>query len=357
MTRLFLASVLAAVLLPAAATAEPCAATSAAVASSEAPAAARLSADQQREVVTRLADLLETRYLDIPTGRRYAERLRAQLACGAYAALTDPTALGEQVTADLQAIAPDRHLRLAPQGAGVGKPRAAGELPQSAQATGPDGLEDARMIGDVAYLRFNMFPADPTSGDAARAFLLAHADARAVIIDARPLRGGGEVVMDALLPLFYAQPTKLLRLDMRASGPDDDGEPTPAMVRQTAPAGIIRLDHQVTPDAAETRLRAAPLYYLTSRRTASAGEHMALALKRTGRGVLVGETTMGAGHFGWIEALPHGFRAFIPTGRTYDPDTGFDWEGRGVTPDVAVPADAALDEALARIARTGPSHP
>jgi hypothetical protein len=319
----------------------------------DAPAAvapAGLSAVQQRDVVTRLADLLEARYLDPATGARYAQRLRAQLANGAYARLTDPAALGEGVTADLQAVASDRHLRLAPKG-GFAKARVKDGAPPSTRPTGPDGLEEARMIGDVAYLRFNMFPADPTSGDAARAFLLAHADARAVIIDARPLRGGGEVVMDALLPLFYAQPTRLVRLDMRSAGPGDDGGPTPAMVRQAAPTGIIRLDHQVTPDAAETRLRGVPLYYLTSKRTASAGEHMALALKRTGRATLVGETTAGAGHFGWIETLPNGFAAFIPIGRTYDPDTGFDWEGRGITPDVATSADAALDKALARIGR------
>lgn len=317
-----------------------------------------LSPAQQQEVVARYADLLETRYLDVEIGRRYAERLRKQLAVGAYAGLTDRDALGERVTADLQAISPDRHLRLATQEA-FAKPRVREDAPQSVRPRGPEGLEGARMIGDVAYLRFNMLPTAPASGDAARAFLLAHADASAVIIDARALRGGGEPVMDALLPLFYARPTKLLRLDMRSAGPDDDGEETPAMVRQAAPEGIIRLDHQVTPDAVEIRLQGTPLYYLTSRRTASAGEHLALALKRTGRAVLIGEITAGAGHFGWIETLPHGFAGFVPVGRTYDPDTGFDWEGRGVTPDILVPADAALDDALARIARQAgvPAHP
>ena len=41
-----------------------------------------------------------------------------------------------------------------------------------------------------------------------------------------------------------------------------------------------------------------------------------------------------------------GYAAFVPVGRTFDPDTGKSWEGTGVTPDVAVPADKALDEAL-----------
>jgi C-terminal processing protease CtpA/Prc len=61
---------------------------------------------------------------------------------------------------------------------------------------------------------------------------------------------------------------------------------------------------------------------------------------------LVGETTHGAGNYGRPVSLPGGYAAFIPLGRTFDPDTGQGWEGTGVTPDVAVPADQALDKAL-----------
>jgi DNA-binding protein H-NS len=53
---------------------------------------------------------------------------------------------------------------------------------------------------------------------------------------------------------------------------------------------------------------------------------------------------------------PSAFMAFIPVGRTYDPDTGEGWQGVGVTPDVAVLADQALDEALRRAAAAG-AHP
>jgi C-terminal processing protease CtpA/Prc len=41
-----------------------------------------------------------------------------------------------------------------------------------------------------------------------------------------------------------------------------------------------------------------------------------------------------------------GYAAFVPVGRTFDPDTGQSWEGTGVAPDVPVSADRALDEAL-----------
>jgi C-terminal processing protease CtpA/Prc len=54
------------------------------------------------------------------------------------------------------------------------------------------------------------------------------------------------------------------------------------------------------------------------------------------------------GHYGDVQPAGQRFAALIPVGRTYDPDTNWDWEGRGVTPDVQVPAAQALDEALRR---------
>ena len=100
------------------------------------------------------------------------------------------------------------------------------------------------------------------------------------------------------------------------------------------------------PAASATPLRKAKVILLTSRKTASAGEHLALALKKTHRATIVGETTRGAGNFGRRFDLPGGYAAFIPFGRTYDRKTGKGWEGTGVAPDIAVPADRALDKAL-----------
>jgi len=93
-------------------------------------------------------------------------------------------------------------------------------------------------------------------------------------------------------------------------------------------------------------LKDAKVYLLTSKGTFSAAEHLSLALKRTHRATLVGEATGGGAHFGGMAPMGKGYAAFIPVGRTFDPDTGESWEGTGVKPDVAVPADKALDEAL-----------
>lgn len=314
-----------------------------------------VTSQERTEVVQGLAQALEAAYYDPAQGRAYAALLRADLAKGAYDNLDDPSALGAKITADLNALSPDGHLRIAPTAA-FARPRPpAADAPLSTRISGPPGMEEAKMIGDVAYLRFNQFPDDPKVDKAARDFLLAHADAGAVIIDSRPNRGGGVGVMAAILPLLYAQKTTLVRMDARAGVEEEGPGFEDVLVPQPAPKDFARTDHIVTPDRTETRLQRTPVYYLTSRRSGSAAEHLALAFKRTGRATLVGETTAGANHFGDMKTIGR-FTAFIPFGRTYDPDTGKDWEGTGVAPDVAVPADAALDAALA-LARKAGAHP
>jgi hypothetical protein len=47
------------------------------------------------------------------------------------------------------------------------------------------------------------------------------------------------------------------------------------------------------------------------------------------------------------------YAAFIPVGRTYDPQTGEGWEAVGVRPDIEIAADKALDEALRRSGVSG----
>lgn len=111
------------------------------------------------------------------------------------------------------------------------------------------------------------------------------------------------------------------------------------------------------------RLRDAKVFLLTSESTNSAAEYFALAMKASGRATLVGSRTSGANHFGGMIPLPGGYAAFIPVGRTYDPATGKDWEGTGVSPDVDVPPEDALAWALqslgiskAEAARLSASH-
>ncbi|OYQ35247.1 hypothetical protein CHU95_08445 [Niveispirillum lacus] len=320
------------------------------------PATGPMGKAERAEVLRTLADRLAANFVFPEVGARYAGMLREKADKDAYADLTDPTAFGERVTADLQAINRDGHLRLAPVSVFQNRaPRPQQpDMPASAKPNGPQGLEDASMIGDVAYLRFNGFFGETKVIAAVRNFLVEQAaTARAVIIDARPHRGGGLDEMDAILPLLFAQSTTLVRMDTRASAFARGMPAYRSLVRQDAPDGVIRQDHMVTPDKTVTRLQSVPVYYLTSRRTASAAEHLAMAFKRTKRATIIGEKTYGAGHFGGVEEISGRFAAFIPVGRSYDPDDGWGWEGQGVAPDIVTHADDALNMALEMASRAG----
>ena len=122
----------------------------------------------------------------------------------------------------------------------------------------------------------------------------------------------------------------------------------PGLRKVAGPTGIVRREHFVLPSTTEKRLFDAKVFVLTSGATGSAAEHMTLALKHAHRATIIGEATAGAGHYGGLEPINEKFAVFIPVGRSFDPDTGKDWEGTGVAPDVDVPPAAALTEALVR---------
>lgn len=332
------------------------------VATLAAPAFGAEVVNPHAQAIDTLADQLATRFVDPATGRRYADMLHAKLAAGEYDRVGDAAALAQRLTQDLQAVAADGHLRVdvasavdASGGPGSGGPRRVERAPSQAAAPAPvdpPSVAETRWIADgVAYIRFNQFAGEPASVAAVQAFVDDYAAAKAVVIDTRTLvRGGGMAEMDALFAHLFDRETVLVEM-ATAKRSASEGGPRPAIgntLHEVAgPAGLRVLRHLAIPSATGPRLAKAKVFYLTSKRTRSAGEHFALALQRTHRGTLIGERTAGANHFGGFEPIGAGLVAFIPVGRTYDPDTGKDWEGTGIVPDVEVPAGQALDKALA----------
>jgi hypothetical protein len=89
-----------------------------------------------------------------------------------------------------------------------------------------------------------------------------------------------------------------------------------------------------------------PVFVLTSGRSISAAEIAVDALKVTGRAKIVGEKTPGIVLSSKLFDIPGGFHMRLPFA-DYFSITGGRLEGVGVTPDIAVPADQALETALA----------
>lgn len=297
-------------------------------------------------IAGRYAALLERDYLYPETGKRYADAIRAAIAVGRYTGLNGE-ALGTAIDSDVHAISPDGHLHLR-----VPESAAAATAPTPVHRPPKAPVEQAGWIAPgIAFVRFNVFPQDEAVTEIAAKFMADHADAKAIIFDIRTHNGGGLDQMDVIFPWLFGKETRLVTMATRASVDAEGGSPiagVPSMRMAKGDAGMVVREHWATPNA-DTRLHDAKIYVLTSGASASAAEHFALAMKHTGRGVLVGAPTAGANHFGRGEELGGGYGAFIPVGRTYDPKTGKDWEGEGVLPDIAVPPAEALAHALTEL--------
>lgn len=299
------------------------------------------------KAVSDLATALEENFVFPEAGKAYAAKLRANLAAGAYASFPDAEAFADKVTSDLQAVHKDGHVRLRPVTA---EQRSGRQAPNGGPPDKTAVAKSGWLADGVAYIDFHGFPGNEATVADVRKFLDAHRDAETLIIDARRNGGGGLAEMNLLFAEIFAEPTTLVVMDIRQAVEEKHGTPfpdtDPLLRKVKGPATIVRREHFAVPAPKQGGLRNAKVYLLTSKSTFSAAEHLSLSLKRTRRATLVGEATGGGAHFGGMAPMGTGYAAFIPVGRTFDPDTGKSWEGTGVAPDVAVPADKALDEAL-----------
>ena len=325
------------------------------------PAAAAIRNVDQRALANDLAKRLESDFVYPEQGKRYAAALREIASRGEYDALKGGD-LAKRLSDDLQKVAPDGHLRVMFEGVGGGpqvivmRPKDGPDapLPGAGQPimmkmTPPPVIEHAGWISPgIAFVRFNVFPSEPETVEAARKFMIDHADAKAIIFDLRTHMGGGLGEMDVIFPWLFSKPTHLLTMATRKSVDDAGGSPiadVPTLRIVTGNPSFVTREHWVTPGK-NRKLNKAKVFVLTSGFSASAAEHFALALKQTKRATLIGRTTFGANHFGGDQDLGEGFSVFLPVGRAYDPKTGKDWEGIGVAPDIDIAPEEALVKAL-----------
>jgi C-terminal processing protease CtpA/Prc len=277
--------------------------------------------------------------------------LRSKVTTRAYSKFANAEEFARVVTADLQALHPEGHLKLQPP-----ETNTLGNSSAGASAPRINGVGKYGWIApDVAYMSFHGFSGNRSEYDKVlkklREVLDGFSTAKTLIIDARSHLGGALDEMDVMFSYFFDQPITLVMMDNRLDAEQQGGVPMtkhPTLKIVESPEGIVRRAHVLVPSDKPTALKKARIFLLASNKTASAGEALTLALKRTKRATLIGEKTAGAGHFGRTTALGGGYRAFIPVGRTFDPDTDKGWEQTGIEPHIKVAARKALDEALKR---------
>ncbi|MEU6819124.1 S41 family peptidase [Streptomyces atriruber] len=290
--------------------------------------------EQQLDVATIVeatAQLLLDHYVFPEIAEPLAALLRRRTADGAYD-VEDPADLARLVTADLQSLNGDLHLRLKHHTDPVPPEQGAAALAamRAEFDSSLGGAPRVELLGRrVALLELTpaLFPLS-WSAEPLGAALSLVAPADALILDLRANTGGDPDTVAFVCGHLLAGRTHLNSMYWR------DGE---RLEQSWSPAHV--------PGARFGGTK--PLYVLTSGRTFSAAEELAYDLQQLGRAVVVGETTGGGAHprDGWT-VHPH-LEATIPVGRSINPVSGTNWEGTGVRPDVPCAADDALDRARA----------
>lgn len=296
-----------------------------------------LSPAEQAAATDSIARLLRTEYVYDTTGMRCAAELRAALP--GFRAPAAAAEYAAAMTRRLRSCAGDEHLEVvvaapAPPPAPTppaGPAPAEPEWLPALRARNFDVPQARRLAGNVGYLELTSFPPPEVAGPtvAAAMALLAHTDA--MIVDLRRNSGGSGDMVRFLATWFFDAPTAITATWRRADG------------RVT--------EDRTLPYVPSPRRASVPLYVLTSRGTFSAAEAFAFGLQQLGRATVVGERTRGDANAGRYRAVGYGLRVFIPMANARSPATGKSWERVGVAPDLAAPADSALERAHAEALR------
>ena len=280
-----------------------------------------------------MKELNET-YVFPETAKKMENDIRSRLAANEYGSITSARAFAEKLTADLQSVSKDKHLRVRfsydvlPSRQDRREPTEA-EIEQSKWMNkrvnyGFSKVE--RLDGNIGYIDlrgFNDHEAGAETVAAAMSFLQ---NTDALIFDLRQ-NGGGNPGMIALISsyLFGDKPVHLNDLYWRKENKTDE--------------------FWTKPESAKIKFTNKDIYVLTSNYTFSGAEEFSYNLKNLKRATIVGETTGGGAHPGGMVRLADHFGVFIPVGRAINPISKTNWEGTGVEPDIKMPKEQALKTA------------
>jgi hypothetical protein len=293
-----------------------------------------IDAQVQAEVIDSVTQALNRVYVFPEVAKEMEKYLRQQYAEGKYKDLTSLDQFCQKLTQDLQEISKDRHLwvrfasdEMIAQFEGdtlteEGKKRELEERRRDNFC-----FKEIKLLeGNIGYLDFRCFSEATDAGATAVAAMnfLAYADA--IIFDLRQNGGGKSSMIQLISSYLFREPTHLNSFYVRESD----------SINQFWTQAYVE----------GPRLNDVDVYVLTSSYTFSGAEEFAYNLKNLKRATIIGETTGGGAHPTDIKIFHHlNVGMSLPFGRAINPITGTNWEGTGVTPDIEVPQEKALDVA------------
>jgi hypothetical protein len=294
-----------------------------------------ISAAERDAAIEAIARELSEKYVFPKKATEVARSIRARKKRGEYNGITTGHALATTLTGHVNEILLDAHFNIIfskealPPEPPPGPPSAEDAARQEEFANHVNGGFERveRLPGNIGYLEVRGFGFPGRGFTAASAAMDFLSQTDALIIDIRRNGGGAPEMVAFLCSYFFAEPVHLNDLYFR-------------------PADATR---QFWTSPVPGKAYAREIYVLTSKRTGSAAEEFAYNLQNLKRATILGEVTWGGAHPGDMVRLGDHFAAFVPTGRAINPISKTNWEGVGVKPDVAVPADDALRVAQVKL--------
>jgi hypothetical protein len=290
-----------------------------------------IDAATRNAVVDVLLKELSDSYVFAETAKKMESDIRTRLAAKEYDNIASAREFAAKLTADLQSVSHDKHLRVRysfeknPERKDRREPTAE-EIEQGRWQNrrinyGFERVE--RMNGNIGYIDLRGFNDARAGADTVAAAMAFLQNTEALIFDLRQ-NGGGSPSMIQLISsyLFGDKPVHLNDLYWRNQNKTDE--------------------FWTNPEQAKVKFTNKDVYVLTSNYTFSGAEEFSYNLKNLKRALIIGETTGGGAHPGGVVRLDDHFAAFVPIGRAINPISKTNWEGTGVEPDIKVPKEQAL---------------
>ena len=283
-----------------------------------------------RDTVEAVGAVIAREYFAADVGERVQNALRQRHAAGRYDRETTPDALATALTRDLLELTSDKHLAVmvSVQSAQAQRPTAS----PRPRCSRPCGFAPVEILpGNIGYVNVTFFFRPEEARESLAEAMHMVRDAAALIFDMRR-NGGGSPGTVALLASYLFVGTDI---------------PLFEIVDRSGDIARYSTEAVTLPDRNGTR----PVYVLTSARTFSAGEGLPFLLQELERAIVIGETTAGAANAGARYRINDHFEAQVSNSTVRTVKTGRNWEGRGVTPDIAVASEDALRVAVDRARR------
>ncbi|MBS1550641.1 MAG: hypothetical protein JST15_01065 [Bacteroidetes bacterium] len=295
-----------------------------------------LTMEEKISAVNSISKLLFDNYIFPNVSKEMENYIKNKLNKDEYNNISDPVRFADELTADLQSVSKDKHIRVRFDPEQIKRMRA-NDNKKDDETVSPEFInmlksenygfrKVERLSGNIGYIDLRNFGPGELIKDKVASVMSFVEDCNALIFDMRNNGGGDPSGIQVISSyLFSDEPVHLNDLYFR---PTDTLE-----------------QFWTLKDIKGKRMPDVPVYVLTSSYTFSGAEEFTYNLKNLKRATVIGETTGGGAHPGGVNIADDNFAVFVPVGRAINPITKTNWEGTGVSPDYEISSTKALTKA------------